>query len=204
MSEIKRRLSQEARRAGQRGGFIVEFALLILLFFTLVFGIIELARIQYLWNTLQEVTRSAASMAAVTKFNDAAAKAALRQKAIFRDSAGGLMFGSPVTDEHLRIDYLAVTKDSSGGLSLTPIADSALPSCIAANRAICGGDPYNASCVRYVRVRICDPADSSSCSAVQYKPLTSLLPITFLSLPTSTTIVRTESLGYSPSAAQCP
>ena len=45
----------------QRGVAAVEFALVVIIFLTLLFGIIELARSMYVFNTLKEVTRRAAN-----------------------------------------------------------------------------------------------------------------------------------------------
>jgi len=46
-----------------RGVAAVEFALLAICFFTVFLGLMELARLVYVFNTLQEVTRRAAAMA---------------------------------------------------------------------------------------------------------------------------------------------
>ena len=51
------------RRTSQAGTTAVEFAITSIFFFLLVFGILELARIMYVFNTLQEVTRRAAAAA---------------------------------------------------------------------------------------------------------------------------------------------
>nr|WP_305907145.1 TadE family protein [Methylomarinum sp. Ch1-1]MDP4519872.1 pilus assembly protein [Methylomarinum sp. Ch1-1] len=49
----------------QRGASMVEFALIALVFFTLIFGIIEFARVMFVYNTLVEATRRGARVAAV-------------------------------------------------------------------------------------------------------------------------------------------
>lgn len=54
----------------QKGGVAVEFALLALLFFMLVFSAIEIGRWFFIWNTLVEGTRRGARIAAVCPFND--------------------------------------------------------------------------------------------------------------------------------------
>lgn len=49
----------------QRGAAMVEFALIALLFFVILFGIIEFARAMFVYNTLVEATRRGARVAAV-------------------------------------------------------------------------------------------------------------------------------------------
>ena len=54
-----------ARRQASRGAAAVEFALVSLVFFTLFFGLMEMARLMFYWNTAAEVTRLGARMAVV-------------------------------------------------------------------------------------------------------------------------------------------
>jgi Flp pilus assembly pilin Flp len=49
----------------QRGAAMVEFALIALIFFMVLLGIIEFARAMFTWNTLVEATRRGARVAAV-------------------------------------------------------------------------------------------------------------------------------------------
>lgn len=187
-------------RVRQAGDFIVEFALVLLVFFMFLFGVMELARAQFLWNTLPEVTRRAASAAAATNFRDHSAMALVRQYAIFRTAPGFLILGDPITEEHVKIDFLALTRTADGTLSLAPIDDVALPPSPAQNRIRCMADPNNAGCIRFVRARICSPGSTDNCGAVTYKtimPLITLAP----RFPTSTTIVPAGSLGYQPGMA---
>lgn len=184
----------------QRGAFAVEFGLVALLFLTTVFTVLEASRALYLWNTLQQVTHNAARAAAATDFSDAGALAQLRRDAIFRANAGTLAFGTPVTDQHIVIDYLALENHSDGSTSQVPIASGALPGCPARNRLVCTADSGDPGCIRFVRVRICQPG--SNCTPVPY---VSMLPIVNwpITLPVSTSIVRAESLGYTPGMAIC-
>jgi Flp pilus assembly protein TadG len=191
------RLARRPGLARAAGTFIVEFAMVLLVFFLFVFGVMELARAQFLWNTLPEVTRRAASAAAAKNFRDPAAMAAVRQNAVFRTSPGLLILGDPLTEEHVKIDYMALTRSSDGTLSLAPIDDSALPTSTAQNRIKCMADPNDAGCIRFVRVRICSVGSTDNCGAVTYKtimPLITLAP----TFPASTTIVPAGSLGYEP------
>lgn len=187
----------------QAGVFAVEFALVLVLFLTFVFGVIELARAMYLFNTLQEVTRRAASGAAHIDFRDTAAKNRVRQAAIFRDSPGSLVLGGPVTAEHVRIDYMALVRAGDGSMTLTPIATGAMPSCPARNRVICMQDPNDPSCIRFVRVRMCDPGDSGACTQVSYQTIVPFVSLP-VRLPMATTIVTAETLGFSPGMPLCP
>lgn len=184
------------------GAFIVEFALLGMVFFITLFGIIEVARVMYAYNTVHQATRRAAVAAAVTNFRDAPAMLAIRQNAIFRNSSGPLMFAAPVTDDTVRIDYVALVRDASGNSTLAPISSGSLPSCTALNHLICMKNPNDASCMRFVRVRICDKDDTGGCTPVKFAPLVSLVPLT-VNLPIATTIVEAGSLGYQPGMAPC-
>ncbi|MGG7054682.1 TadE/TadG family type IV pilus assembly protein [Nitrosomonas sp. ANs5] len=49
----------------QRGAAAVEFALLAVLLFTLLFGVIEMSRVLFYWNTATEATRLGARLAVV-------------------------------------------------------------------------------------------------------------------------------------------
>lgn len=189
----------------QAGVAAVEFAFLVAVFLLFLFSVIEMARIMYLWNTLQEVTRRAASAAASTDFSDVSAMNKVRQQAVFRTIPGGLPIGDPVKDTHVRIDYMSLSRAPNGKLTLTPIPSGALPSCPARNQVACTTDPNSSSCVRFVRVRICAPGgDPGNCDAVTYVPMLPLVKVESLSLPPSTTIVRAESLGYQAGQSLCP
>lgn len=57
------------RRAGprpQQGAAIVEFAIVAMLFFTLLVGIVEMGRALFIWNSAAEATRRGVRMAVVT------------------------------------------------------------------------------------------------------------------------------------------
>jgi len=64
-------------------------------------------------------------------------------------------------------------------------------------------NPYDASCIRLVRARICDPAATGSCQRVRYQTLFSLVSLP-LNLPMATAIVPAETLGAAAGAAPCP
>jgi hypothetical protein len=185
----------------QRGGAAVEFAFIVLIFLTLIFGIMELARAMYICNTLQEVTRRAAALAANTDFSDPVAMQRVRERAIFRTSPGFLMFARPVTDANIKVDYLAVTP-AAASLAMAPIPAGSLPADPERNQEICTGNPNDAGCIRLVRVRICLPG-GAGCDPVPYQSIVSLIPIPF-PLPKSTTIVTAETLGRPAGIAPAP
>lgn len=197
------RQAQRPRRrpgARQAGVAAVEFAILAVVFFMLVFGVLEIARAIYLFNTLQEVTRRAASMAASSAF-DSNTLDTIRRQALFADANGNLLLGDPVTPAHLKIDYLSISRDSSG--VLTAQAASPMPSCPATNMLNCLTDPNGPSCIRLVRVRVCDPNGTDDCTAAPYRMLFPLVDLSLLKLPRSETVVPAQSLGYTGSVP-CP
>jgi hypothetical protein len=175
----------------QTGTTAVEFALTAMVFFLFIFGIIEMARVVYFMNTVQEVTRAAAHAAAKTNFADSDALDSVRQHAIFRSSSGSLLLGEPITDQHVRIDYMALVRVGAQQV-LTRVPT--LPASPMINRGTCIADPNDPNCIRFVRVRICQPGAASVCDPVPYTGLVPLLQLSF-NAPTATTIVTASSLG---------
>ncbi|SDY95867.1 TadE/TadG family type IV pilus assembly protein [Nitrosomonas halophila] len=57
--------ARSGRSYRQRGVAAVEFALLAALLFTLLFGVIEMSRVLFYWNTATEATRLGARLAVV-------------------------------------------------------------------------------------------------------------------------------------------
>jgi hypothetical protein len=166
-----------------------------------VFGVIEFARAMYICNTLQEVTRRAAALAATADFSNTTAMQQVREQAVFRSSPGMLAFAAPVTDEHIKIDYMSIQK-SGTSMTMAAIPTGSLPSSPAANYANCLRNPYGSDCIRLVRVRVCQPDGSSTCTPVPYQTLISLISLP-LSLPASTTVVNAEALGMPEGTPPC-
>ena len=186
------RSAQRSART-QRGMAAVEFGMLAMFFFTMVFGIIEMARAMYICNTLQEVTRLAAAGAANADFTNASAMQKVRQAAIFRDSPGNLVFADPISDQYVRIDYMYIPLNATAPVAVT----GSLPASPEANRINCLRDANAATCLRLVRARICVPGDAATCTPVPYTTLVSMIDFAF-PLPTSTTIAKIETLGMAP------
>ena len=198
-----RRQRRAATRHGAHGATVIEFALIAMTFFTLLFFVMETARALYLWNTLQEVTRRAAYRAAVTDPGDPAAMLAVRQAALM-NGAGGLPLGAPVAASHVRVDYMSLARDGGGGMALVPMPAALWPACPARAKLNCAADPNADNCIRFVRVRICRPDGAPQrCAPVPYQSLTGLSALT-VTLPLATTIGKAESLGFVPGAPLCP
>lgn len=179
----------------QGGTAAVEFTLLALFFFTLVFGVLEVARLLYVYNTLQEVTRRAAAAAVHVYPTDTDGVASLKQHAIFRDSPGELVLAPPITDSYIRLSYL--------NYDLSTIPQSDWPASAAKNRSICMKNPNASNCIRFVQVQVCDPGTTDTCNAVKSQMLFPLIDLPVL-LHKATTIATAESLGYTPGALPCP
>lgn len=175
----------------QCGVAAVEFALVAMTFFIVFFGVVELTRAMYICNTLQEVTRRAAALAANTDFSDSAAIQQVRETAVFRESPGLLAFADPVSDVNVNIDYMWIQRD---GTTMTIVRIPSLPASPAVNHSNCLNEPYSERCIRLVRVRICQETDGATCTPVPYSNLTSLIPFPFR-FPISVTIRNAETLG---------
>ncbi|MDB5910387.1 MAG: pilus assembly protein TadE [Massilia sp.] len=195
MSETKRQVCKPFRsKKLQQGVAAVEFALIAVAFFTLVFGVIDVARLMFLFNTLPEVTSRAAIAASSTDFTNTVELDRVRQRAIFRDSPGGMVLMQELTDQSIRIDYMSINRNDDGTLTMVPIPVGSLPSSPAANRRACLVDPNSPTCIRIVRVRVCNVSNSGACDAMQFQSLVALFNLS-LPLPTSTTLVKAQSLG---------
>jgi hypothetical protein len=177
-------------RTRQAGTAAVEFSLVAILFFTVVFGTLELARWEFLLNTLQEVTRRAAAAAANADFSDTALKK-VQANAVFRDSPGPLALGDPVTAANVTIDYMSVSNATWDLKHVT-----ARPACPARNQLNCITDPHANNCIRFVRARICTSMDDAgNCTPLSYEMVFPFLNLSGVKLPASETIVPAGSLG---------
>lgn len=157
----------------QRGVAAVEFAIVAMLLFTLLFGIIEFGRLFYIINTVQEVTRRAAREA-VVNWRDVASQDAIKRTALF--GGNSLPAGAEITTGNIEILYL--TEDG--------IAPAPMPTTPAENISACLGGPTG--CIALVRVSI---------TGATYAPMVSLFPYFNVPIPASTVTMPAESMGYS-------
>lgn len=189
------RASRWPRRV--HGGVTVELAVCLTVFVVLVFGTLEAARFLYVVNTVQDITREAARGASITDFTNGPEMAALRRRALFRDTDGALALVPNLTPAQVRVEYLSMQEDGTVSV-VTP-----LPACPAANLRECTANPNAATCIRAVRVSICREANGA-CEALPYEPLTGVVPaLNSLQVPLSSTVVKAESLGYRPGVNNC-
>src|SRR5438067_1707133 len=196
-TDMKRRAFKGSRR--QAGSVAIEFALVALVFFTIVFATLELARMEFLLNTLEEVTRRAAAAAANADYRDAAAMQKVQTDAVFRSSPGPLALGVPVTSGNVKIDYLSISKASWDLKHVTT-----LPACPAGNRSNCMTDPDADNCIRFVRARVCASMDDSgNCDLLPYQAVFPFLNLSGMKLPAAETIVPAGSLGATIGAIPC-
>jgi hypothetical protein len=186
-------------RTRQAGTVAVEFALVAVIFFTIVFATLELARMEFLLNTLEEVTRRAASAAANVDYRDAAAMQNVQADAVFRTSSGPLALGTPVTSDNVKIDYLSVSRAT---WDLNHM--SSLPACPAGNRLNCMTDPNADNCIRFVRARVCASMDpDGSCTTLPYQMIFPFFDLSGMKLPSAETIVPAGTLGATSGAMPC-
>lgn len=95
----------------QQGATTVEFAVVATVLFTVLFGVIEVGRALFVWNTLTEVTRRGARVAAVCPVDHAS----VARVAVFGDPVGG--DSSPIlrnlSTANVQVDYLDETGAST-------------------------------------------------------------------------------------------
>ena len=96
----------------QRGVTTVEMAIVGSLFFMLLIAVIDISRLLFTWNALDEVTRRGARMAAVCPVGGDAELKAIQNAAVFY---GNIVHG--LQPEHVEIDYL----DSAGDVIDKPV-----------------------------------------------------------------------------------
>lgn len=103
-------------RASQHGASAVEFALVSLVFFTVLIGAMEMSRLLYYWNSAAEATRLGARLAVVCDLNDAEVKARMR----------GMM--PLLTDATISLTYApaACTVNTCQSVSVSVAATSAI------------------------------------------------------------------------------
>lgn len=177
-------------RARQQGASAVEFGIIAVIFFTLFFGIVELGRYFYLYNTVQEVTRCAARKAVVQWSTD---WAGIKRECVFQPGSAGtvaLPAGWEITNETVSLRFLHALPDTP---PTSPVPGSAVE-----NMGVCL-NPEATNCIRYVEAKLWCDKNSDYCQShmVKYQPFSPFVWIPLVpSLPNSTVFMPVESLGY--------
>lgn len=160
-------------RQSQRGAAAVEFALVAMLLFVVLLGILEIGRMLFVFNTVQEITRRAAREA-VVRWVDNSDTSPAKALALFgAASPPGI---SELTAANIQIDYL--TED---GVS----HPQPFPSSPGENMTACLSVP--SGCIALVKVAVV---------GVSYRPMAGLFPFLAIPVPAATVIMPAESLGY--------
>jgi hypothetical protein len=171
--------SQQLSKYKQHGVAAVEFAIIALILFILLFGIFEFGRLFYVFNTVQEVTRHAAREAVVSQVNNSNTSPA-KIKALFNSTV--MPSGGEIRVGNVDIKYLRTADIGS------EISPSRLPPTGADNITACL-DPTGAyDCIGFVHVSITNAT---------YVPMVSLFPYLSIPIPASTVTMPAESMGYS-------
>jgi hypothetical protein len=184
-------------RSQQRGSIAVELAIALPMFLGGVYLVVETSHALYVLNTLSEVSRRAIRAAVVSNYADLTALQAVRARAVFNTPNGEVLFAAPFTADNIQISYLA-----ADGVSVV----NPLPACPEANHSTCLADPNGAGCIRFVRVRICQPGEVNTCTPVQYQPLLNVDGgVLNWPLPKFESVAPVESLGLAPGlSTHCP
>lgn len=167
----------------QHGATAVEFAIVLMLFLSVVFGIIEFGRLFYVANTVQEVTRRAAREQVVSWVT---ATADVQRRAVFGSGTGvvALPAGAEVTSAtialsfHDSLDDALDNSDPISGVGTDPVAN--VNNCLLAND----------NCIRFVRASL-----ESNGEAVHYAPMIPLFNFLDVPLPGSTVVMPAEAMG---------
>lgn len=168
-------------KARQRGAAAVEFGLIAVIFFGLLFGIVEFGRGFYLWNSVQEVTRYVAREAVVCWRSDWNS---------MRDARG--MMGLQVLPAAPEFTSANITIEPLRRADKAVLTGSNLPGNVDENASNCmkpdiPGTPQN--CIGYVRVRV-------NASFIPLIGTVVWFPLPDIPLPPSTVVMPAESLGF--------
>jgi len=170
--------SRQLSQYKEQGAAAVEFAIIALILFTLLFGVLEFGRMFYVFNTAQEVTRHAAREA-VVRWVDNSSTSPAKTLALFGRTA--MPAGAEITTNNINIEYLETATGSA-------IPSGNMPPSPSDNIAACLDPTSTYDCIAYVRVSI---------TGATYAPMVSLFPYLSVPIPASTVTMPAESMGYS-------
>lgn len=175
---------QRLNRTPQRGATAVEFALVVLIFLTMVFGILEVGRLFYVSTTIQEVTRRAAREQVVrwvTAVSD------VQRAAVFGSGSGTVVLpaGAEVSNTTVQISFHGTLDDALAGDN--PISGVGTDPSANVNNCLL----LNTSCIRYVRAAL----EAPNGDAINYVPMIPFFAFFDVPLPGAVVVMPSESLG---------
>lgn len=163
----------------QRGSAVVELAIISILFFGLLFGIIEFGRLFYVYNSVQEVTRRAARIGVVVWVQNINDPVEITAPALFY--ADSWPAGAEISSDKLKVSYLKS--------DFTPISALRIPVSAESNVLECLYPTGNFDCIAFVKVSI---------AGAFYRPMMGLFSDYLnVPIPESSVIMPAESMGYS-------
>lgn len=170
-------LTRPARQ--QRGAALVELALVASAFLLLLVTVLEVGRIMFVYNSLQEVARRAAREATL-HWVTSTDQATVKSLALFGGTA--LPGGPEITSASITIEYLKANGDTV----------TSFPSDASDNLSACSDATRTDNCVYSVRVSITN---------ARYTPLLSLFgsSVAYFTLPSTSVTMHAESMGFDPS-----
>lgn len=169
----------------QRGASAVEFAFIAVIFFGLLFGIVEFGRLFFSINSVQEITRRAAREQ-VVRWVDATDT--VQRLAVLQPGSTGTVYypgALDIRNDLVRLDFYNTYANAVSGTS--PITGGAT-SQSNLNNCLTG----SANCIRFVRARLMDGG-----ALVDFGVLAPFMPFVgnVVPLPDSTVIMPAEALG---------
>ena len=180
----------------QRGASIVEFAFIALMFFTLLFGIVEFGRLFFNINSVQEITRRAAREQVVRWV---AATDAVQREAVLRPSSSGTVYypgAIDISNDLVRLSFYNTYADAVSGTNPISYGGGSI-SLSNLNNCLLG----KPTCIRFVRATLSNSANPSTTigesSLVNFSVLAPFMPFVgnLVPLPSSTVIMPAEALG---------
>jgi len=151
------------------GAVLVELAITALMFFIILFGVIEYSRLLFTWNTLTEITRRAARLAAVCPPNHPA----------IRDKAQ-LVSLPNFTDENIQVRYFDENDLELSSLAFGTVSDTKTDPSSTYNQ--------NFGNIRYIQITVIN---------YQHRLIIPVVG-GLVSSPIFTTVIPRESLGIGP------
>lgn len=178
----------------QRGASAVEFAFIVVMFLTLLFGIVEFGRLFFNINSVQEITRRAAREQVVRWVS---ATGAVQREAVLQPGSTGTVYypgAIDINNTQVRLSFYNTYADAASGTSPISYSGSATPQSNF-NNCLLG----NPTCVRFVRATLSNSANPdtviSENSPVNFNVFAAFMPSNVFPLPNSTVIMPAEALG---------